>query len=157
MKTSLFLLLLLPFWGFAQSKSANNSIDGVITCLHYDTAVVSGPITINDNYNEEDILKNIKDDIKYKGNVEFKIGFTTIKCDEAITNENKHSLTAGSVIIHCLYYPVLKGDQLIYNKDTKKATLTGHIVLEDKGAIKSIGKTASLDFSHEKYIILSLK
>jgi lipopolysaccharide assembly outer membrane protein LptD (OstA) len=157
MKAVLFIISFLPFLGFAQTKSPYNPIDGRVTCLHYDTAEVNGPVTINDDYSEEDILKNVKDDIKYRGNVEFKIGFTSIKCKEALSNDTKHSLTAGSVIINCLYYPVLKGDLFTYDIETKKATLTGHIILEDKGAVKSIGKTAALDLSHDKYVILSLK
>ena len=157
MKAVLIILLVLPGLGFAQTRAPYNPIDGRVTCLHYDTAEVNGPVSINDDYSEDDILKNVKDDIKYRGNVEFKIGFTSIKCNEALSNENRHLLSAGNVTINCLYYPVLKGDQLTYDKETKKATLTGHIILEDKGAIKSIGKTATLDLSHDKYIILSLK
>ena len=157
MKTILFLLLLFPLFGLAQSKEQNSAIDVIVTCLHYDTAEIKGALTINDDFSEEAILQNVKDDIRYRGNVVFKIGFTSINCDEAVTNENKHLLTAGNITISCLYYPVLKGDKLEYNKETKTATLTGHIIVEDKGAVKSIGKTATLDLSHEKYKILSLK
>src|ERR1022692_3370818 len=97
MKNILFLLLLFPFIGYGQAAKPNNPIDGLVTCLHYDTAAISGPLTTDDKLSEEDILKTIKDDIKYRGNVEFKIGFTDIKCDEAVSNENKRSLTAKNV------------------------------------------------------------
>ena len=152
MKTIL-ILLLLPVAGYGQSKTANNLADGVVTCLHYDTAAVNGPVTVKDDVSEDDRLKTVKDDITYRGNVEFKIGFTDIRCDEAVSNENKKVLSARGVRISCLYYPLLKGDHLIYNKATKQAVLYGPVTIVDKGAEKNIGNIAYLDLSHDRYII----
>ena len=157
MKIICFFLLLVGFNGWAQTKSPNYAIDGRYTCLHYDTAEVNGPVTVKEDMSEEEILGTVKDDIRYRGNVEFKIGFTSIKCFEATTNETNQSLTAKQVYISCLYYPLLKGDQLTYSKDKKQAVLTGHIIIQEKGVEKALGNSALLDLSHERYVVSNIK
>jgi|GEM_PF-5419187 len=158
MKTSftgaVTLLLLLPLAGFAQVLTVRPA---PITCIHYDTVAVTAPLVRMDNMSEEEIVKTVKDDVIYRGNVEFKTGFTGIKCNEAISNENRQTLEADHVRISCLYYPQLSGDHLSLDKQTHMARLTGHVTITDKGSEKSLGSFAKLDLSHDKYIIVSLK
>jgi lipopolysaccharide assembly outer membrane protein LptD (OstA) len=149
MKTTALLLLLLPFGAFAQVST--------ITCLHFDTAAINGPLVINDNTDQEAILRNVKDNINYRGNVEFKIGFANLKCDDAVSNQLHNSLVATHVRISCMFYPILTGDRLEYNTATHLATLSGHVTVIDNGTSKLLGNTATIDFSNDRYKLLHIK
>ena len=157
MKNALVLLLLLPYCSFGQARSVGPARAGLVTCTHFDTASVNGPVTVKDDMSEEEILNTARGDIRYWGNVAFKIGFSDIQCDQATSNASKKSLYADHVKINCLLSPVLKGDHLVYNKVTGQGVLTGNVTISDKGAEKVIGKSAKLDLTHDQYYIVDVR
>ena len=84
MKKIIFLLLLLPLFSNAQTdkkEDENKESDGVLTLVHADktVAVPAAP---------KEGKKKQKDNTKYLGTVQFKIGNNQITCDSAIIFEN---------------------------------------------------------------------
>ena len=152
MKLLLSILLFVPVLCGAQAMPA---MPASVTCLRYDTLEVSGPLALASD--EDSVLINVKTAVHYRGHVAFKTGFTEVDCRSALSNKARKQLDADDVTITCLYYPVLQGDHLSINTTTLRAVLSGHIVIQEHGTRKTIGSSAVLDLSKDKYRIVSVK
>ncbi len=156
MKLLLIILLSFPVVSFAQQKTTQNVPgDGSFKYISSEMTFINGPVNSDDDYNT--MLTKASDNVRLKGNVEFTIGITHIKCDTAIINNDRKSLTASAISITCNQYPVLKGDEIIYDQHSKQAILKGHIKVIDNGVGKTIGKIIYLDFSHESYKVTDFR
>jgi len=150
MKKIIFLLLLLPLFSNAQTdkkEDENKESDGVLTLVHADktVAVPAAP---------KEGKKKQKDNTKYLGTVQFKIGNNQITCDSAIIFENDDLVEAYNVTIINPIYFTTRGDQLNYNKETKRGNVTKNVnITALNGNVVGSSENVEVDMSREAYRI----
>ena len=149
MKKIIFLLLLLPLFSNAQTEKeeTNKESDGILSLVHADKTVSVTAI-------KKDGVKNKKDNTRYTGNVQFKIGNNQISCDSALVLENEDMVQAWNVSIANPTYFTTKGDEFNYNKATKKGTITKNIsVIALNGNVIGNSESVEVDLKTEAYRI----
>jgi hypothetical protein len=149
MNKIVFLLILLPLFSAAQTEKeeTNKPSDGILTLVHADKTVsVPAP--------KKDDKKDLKNDTKYYGAVQFKIGNNQISCDSAMVHENDNLVDAYNVTISNPEYFTVKGATLNYNKQTKSGTLSSSITVSAlNGNLIGTSESLEIDLKNEAYRI----
>jgi lipopolysaccharide assembly outer membrane protein LptD (OstA) len=148
MKKIVFILMLLPLFSNAQKKEdSNKDSDGILKLVHADK-------TISVQAAKKENRKNPKNDTKYSGSVQFKIGNNQMTCDSAIVFENDDLVTAYNVTISNPEYFTTKGGTLEYNKETKRGNVLQNVTVTAlNGSVIGTSESVEVDFKKEAYRI----
>ena len=150
MKKVIFMLLLLPLFSNAQTdkKEENNKeSDGILNLVHADKTVTV-PAAPKEG------KKKQKEDTKYYGAVQFKIGGNQISCDSATVYENENTVMAYNVTISHPGYFTTKATKLNFNKDTRHGTVTENVVITAlNGVVTGTSESVEVDLKTEAYRI----
>ena len=153
------IVALLPFAALAQQSTKTNTDKHLKSfALHHKSdMVIYYSDVIIDNKKSKSIIT-----IPGPGDLNFgkdtAITFAQKAANAAKKPDwDKGYMTADFVTLTCPAYPDLKADKFVYDQNTDKVRLTGHITLVDHGAEKYIGEVAYLDFSEDTYKIEGLK
>lgn len=148
MKLIMLLLCAIPFVGFAQTEKEENKLnDGILSLVHADKTVSVPPVKKEEG-------KKLKNDTRYLGSVQFKIGGNQISCDSAFVHENENTLDAYNVTISNPSYFTVTGTTLNYNKETMAGTLYTDIkVTALNGTMIGTSDELSVDLKTEAYRI----
>lgn len=149
MKKFLLVFLLLPLISNAQTdkEETNKDSNGKLVLVHADQTVAVPAAKKEDR-------KHPKDDTKYIGAVQFRIGNNQITCDSALVMENDDMMEAYNVTLTNPEYFTTKGELLTYNKETKKGTLTKNIIVTAlNGNVIGNSESVEVDLRKEAYRI----
>ncbi len=150
MKKVVFLLLLLPLFSNAQTdkkEETNKENDGILTLVHADK-------TVNVPAAPKEGKRKQKEDTKYYGSVQFKIGGNQITCDSATVFENESTVMAYNVTISNPGYFTTRATKFNYNKETRKGTVTENVVITAlNGVVTGTSESVEVDLKTEAYRI----
>ena len=142
--------MLAPLFTYAQKEKEedkNKDSDGILNLVHADRTVKVP------SFNEKG-EKRRKEDTKYYGAVQFKIGNNDIACDSATVHENDDLVDAYNVTISNPIYFTTKAGMLAYNKETKSGRVTKDVnITALNGSLVGTSESVEVDLKKEAYRI----
>ena len=148
MKRIAFLLLMVPMVGMAQTEKEENKLnDGILSLLHADKTQSVPPVKTEER-------KKLKNDTRYLGAVQFKIGGNLISCDSAFVHENENVVDAYNVTISNPNYFTVTGTKLVLNKETMAGEVSTDVkVTALNGSVIGTSDDIDVDLKTEAYRI----
>ncbi len=142
--------MLAPVLSYAQKEKEeekNKDSDGILNLVHAERTVKVPSIKENGE-------KRKKDDIKYFGAVQFRVGNNDIACDSAIVYVNDDRMEAYNVTVTNPVYFTTKSGMLQYNQATKTATASRDVnITALNGSLVGTAESVEIDLKKENYRI----
>jgi hypothetical protein len=151
MKQIIVLLLLSPLTSIAQTGEQASTTAHACYTIHFNKLVMHEDDQVMSKNEAADII--IDDDLfELPGPVHIREATDKEKRDYQF-----HSFRADKVILTDASPFVLMGDKMVYDRDTHKASITGHVRMVVNGYEQPLGGYAALDMSAATYKIEKIR